>query len=300
MSEKNDEADSSLCCASCGIAEVDDIKLKKCTGCYLVRYCSIKCQRGHWPQHKRVCRKRAAELRDELLFKQPESTHLGDCPICMIPMPIDPKKSTVYACCSKVFCNGCDVANEKRENEANVKNTCPFCRKPWPSTVEEGDKWRMKRVEINDPVAIREEGIEQHQKGDDISAFEYYKKASKLGDVEAHYRLSKAYHLGLGVEKDEGKEIHHTEEAAIGGHPEARHNLGCSEWKNGNNDRAVRHWIIAASQGYFGSIVILRRSYKSRDVSKEDLDAALRAYQAAEDATKSPQREAADEYYRNP
>ena len=34
-------------------------------------------------------RKRAAVLRDELLFKQPESSHLGDCPICCLPLPLD-------------------------------------------------------------------------------------------------------------------------------------------------------------------------------------------------------------------
>eukprot|EP00985_Skeletonema_marinoi_P020392 scaffold12117_cov76-Skeletonema_marinoi.AAC.2 len=43
MSDRN-EADTS-CCASCGIAGGDDIKLKKCNGCYLVKYCSLKCQK---------------------------------------------------------------------------------------------------------------------------------------------------------------------------------------------------------------------------------------------------------------
>ena len=28
-------------CASCGVAAVDDIQLKKCGGCNLVRYCSV-------------------------------------------------------------------------------------------------------------------------------------------------------------------------------------------------------------------------------------------------------------------
>ncbi|KAK1734131.1 hypothetical protein QTG54_015134 [Skeletonema marinoi] len=64
--------------------------LKNCTACYLVKYCSVQCQKEHRKQHKRDCKKRAAEIRDELLFKQPESTHLGDCPICMIPLPLDP------------------------------------------------------------------------------------------------------------------------------------------------------------------------------------------------------------------
>ena len=71
MSEKT----SSWCCAACGIAEIDDIKLKECDGCDLVKYCGDECRRDHKLVHEEECKKRAAELRDELLFKQPESTH---------------------------------------------------------------------------------------------------------------------------------------------------------------------------------------------------------------------------------
>jgi len=35
------------------------------------------------------------ELRDEILFRQPESTHDGDCPICFLPLPVDGKKSNI-------------------------------------------------------------------------------------------------------------------------------------------------------------------------------------------------------------
>ena len=34
---------------------------------------------------------------------------------------------------------------------------------------------------------------------------------------------------GEGVEKDEGKAIYHLEEAAMGGHPRARYDLGLGE-----------------------------------------------------------------------
>ena len=81
--EKEGTAD--MCCASCGIAEVDDVTLQKCDDCDLVRYCSDKCQQDHRPDHEAMCKERAAVLRDELLFRQPESTHLGDCPICCLP-----------------------------------------------------------------------------------------------------------------------------------------------------------------------------------------------------------------------
>ena len=106
----NNEVDT-LCCASCGIAENDDVKLKNCAACYLVRYCSVNCQKNHRPKHKRDCKKCAAELRDELFFKQPESSCLGDCPICLIPLSLDQTKSVMTGCCSKQICRGCSSAN---------------------------------------------------------------------------------------------------------------------------------------------------------------------------------------------
>ena len=111
MSEDNDDADSSrCCCATCGIAEIDDIKLKDCDHCDLVKYCSDECRENHKLDHQHECKKRAGELRDEILFKQPEGNHNGDCPICMIPLSLDPEGYTFYSCCSKVICNGCSHA----------------------------------------------------------------------------------------------------------------------------------------------------------------------------------------------
>ncbi|KAK1735454.1 hypothetical protein QTG54_014068 [Skeletonema marinoi] len=285
-------------CASCGIAEVDEVKLKECADCDLVRYCSDACQESHKSQHEEACKKRAVELRDELLFKQPESRHDGDCPICCLPMPLDLSKSVMMMCCSKLICGGCYYANKIREIQGRIEHKCPFCRKPTVATDEECDKQNMRRVEANDPVALRREGVVQYHKGDYIKEFEYYTKATELGDVEAHYNLSVLYDEGLGVEKDKGKEIYHLEEAAIGGHPYARFNLGCEEKENGNIEKAVKHWIISATQGHDKSIKALMGYFKEGKVSKDDLAAALRAHQAAVDATKSPQRDSAEKYYR--
>eukprot|EP00984_Skeletonema_dohrnii_P002721 scaffold942_cov75-Skeletonema_dohrnii-CCMP3373.AAC.7 len=157
----------------------------------------------------------------------------------------------------------------------------------------------MKRVGANDPVAMCEEGFNQHKKGEYTSAFEYCSKAAELGHVEAHYRLAVMYHNGDGVEKDIEMVMYHLEQAAIGGHPDARNNLGIEEGNNGNIERAVKHFIIAANQGHDGSIKELMVAYREGFVSKDDLAAALRAHQAAVDETKSPQRDAAEAHYRN-
>ena len=280
-------------CASCGAAEGDDIKLKKCA-CYLVKYCSVKCQKDHRPQHKKECKKRVAELHDELLFKQPESSHFGDCPICCLPLHLDDKKSVMMSCCSKQMCNGCGYANNNREIEGRLQQKCPFCRMALPKTEEESNEQTMKRIEANDPLAMRKMGTKRCEEGDYKSAFGYFTEAVALGDdALAHYQLSILYRDGKGVEKDEKRVLHHAEQAAIGGHPSARHNLGCVEWENGRVVRAVKHWIIAAKLGEDESLDALKKFYKAGCVSKDDFASALRGYQAAIAATKSPQREEA-------
>jgi hypothetical protein len=279
-------------CASCGIAEIDEIKLKECAACESVQYCSDECERNHRQQHERECEKRAAELRDEILFEQPESSCYGDCPICFLPLSHDQSKSAMWSCCSKIICNGCEYAHQSRNG---LKDTCPFCRHPVPKSGAEDDLNMMNRVEKNDPVAMTQMGGRRYVQGDYISAFEYWTKAAKFGDASAHRNLSDMYDEGKGVEKDKRKEVYHLEEAAIGGHPIARHNLGCHEMKNGRPERAVKHFIIAANLGDDHSMKALWKCFSMGHVRKNDLTVTLRTHQTAINATKSPQRVAAEE-----
>ena len=283
-----------LHCAGCGFKEDGDIKLKKCTACYLVQYCGVKCQREHWPKHKKECKKRASELRDEILFKQPENTYPGDCPICCVPLSMDVQKSAMYSCCCNRICSGCSHANAKREKEGRLGHKCPFCRHPVPKSGEEHRINYMKRVEANDPVAMFQIGVYYSKKRDYKKAFEYWTKAAKLGSVNAHFNISIMYDDGLGVEKDEKKRVYHLEEAAIGGHVDARYNLGDIEGKNGRYDRAKKHLIISAKQGDDGSLQKVKVLYEAGYVSKEEFATALQEHKAAVDATKSPQREVAE------
>jgi len=139
-------------------------------------------------------------------------------------------------------------------------------------------------------------GIRTIHQGNYSTAFEYSTRAAELGDVVAHCNLADLYHNGHGVEKDKGKKMYHTEQAAIGGHPLARCNLAYHEGIDGRHERGVRHSIIAATQGNDDSLKFLMHAFRSGMISNEELAAALRAHQAAVDATKSPQREAAEEY----
>ncbi len=254
-------------------------------------------QRDHKSEHEEPCEKRAG-LRDELLFKQPESSHLGDCPICMLPLLLDVSKTVIKTCCRKLICKGCHYASYLRAAQASLNHpSCPLCRHVICKSEKEEEQ-RMKRVGENDPVAMYYHGMKQYKEGDYMGAFEWYAKAAELGFAEAHNKLSiMLYWDGEGVEKDEGKAIYHLEKASIGGHPSARHNLGCVEWRNGNTERAVKHWIIAAKQGEDYSVKRLVEEFRNGLVSKEDLATTLRAHQAASDLAKSLQREEADDYF---
>ena len=101
------EAADMMYCASCFKSEVDDVKLMDCADCKSVRYCSDNCREDHRPQHEAKCKERVAELRDEILFRQPESTHLGDCPICCLRFQLtEPLKTKCNLAALKLYAKG--------------------------------------------------------------------------------------------------------------------------------------------------------------------------------------------------
>lgn len=303
MSSKEDTSNTMMCCASCGKAEGDGIQLRTCTACKSVRYCDINCQRSHRPKHKKACKERAAELRDEILSKQPEGTHLGDCPICFLPHSLDESKYVTHECCSKIVCEGCDFANLIRAREERLVFTCPFCRDT--AEKDEAKQRLLKRVQANDPNALARMGKKRYEEGNYTEAFQYCSKAAELGNADAHYRLSILYRKGQGVEKNEKKWPYHAEEAAIRGHLDARYVLALYELSKFRPEMAKKHLMIAVNLGHDESLKELKMWYTSgREVyvslggmvSKEDFAAALRAHKAAVDATKSPHRNAVEAF----
>ncbi len=280
------EAEADICCANCGIAEVDEVKLEECA-CKLLR--SDKCCEDHQERQDEECKNRVDELHDKELFTQPDGSHRGECPLCFLPMPLDRQKFGFWSCCSKLVCDGCVYANFI----SSGKLSCPFCRELVVGKEEE-KKRIMERIKANDPAALLHMGTKHCDEGDFDTAFEYWTKAAELGDASAHFGLSILYQQGCSVEKDVEKEVYHLEKAAIGGHPEARNNLAAVEHYNGNIERAVKHSIIAANLGHELSMKKLWEYYKLGNVTKEKLEATLHTHHAALDEMKSHEREAAE------
>lgn len=287
---EREEADE--VCASCGRAGCDEIQLRRCNSCKPAKYCGAACQRNDWQKHKPMCKM----TRDKRLFEQPGSCHRGDCSICLLPLSIDVTKATFMVCCSTSICDGCSWANILREKVEGLESKCPFCRHPAPDNQAKNYENNLKRVRAGDPAAMRQMGTFLQAKGDYGGAFKHWQKSAQLGDVDAHFKLSGLYFQGRGVEKNMKKYVHHLEEAATGGHAIARHNLGVHELKHDSLERAAKHWIIAANLGYSDSMNKVREMFEAGLglFDEADFETCLGAYQDAVDATKSPQREAAE------
>ena len=112
------------------------VKLKKCTACHLVRYCSDACQQDHRPKHKRECKKRAAELRYMMKFYSSKRTLISVtvrfAVCCCLLMS---KKTNLNSCCSKRTCKGVflPIRSERPREDfsANVHSVEQFRPNKW-------------------------------------------------------------------------------------------------------------------------------------------------------------------------
>jgi len=281
--------ETSTTCANCGKGEEESNNLKSCAACKLVKYCSRDCQVAHRPQHKKECKKRAAELYDEKLFADLPPR---ECPICFLPMPLDADKSLFKSCCGKSICLGCIYAMKMSEG----KDLCAFCRMPPPSSAEESIKRLKNLMDKGNGEAIYNLGghYDEGTLGlpqDYQKANELYLTGGELGCADAYYNLGISYDNGNGVEVDKKKAKYYYELAAMCGHIKARHNLGCSEGAAGNEQRAYRHMIIAARGGSKESLDMVKEGFKQGFVTKDEYANTLRACHERQREMKSKERD---------
>ena len=231
-------------------------------------------------------------ISDEDLFKVPPQND-DECPICMIRMPWLWSGYTYNLCCGKAVCSGCVYVSEGLGGD----QLCPFCRAPAP-TDKEMIKRIKKRIKASDSEAIFNLGC-KYDKGtiglrqNHTKALELWHRAGKLGNTDAYYNVGNAYLNGRGMQRDMKKAQYYWGLAAMKGNVISRHNLAFSEYNEGNLDRALKHYMIAARGGNTQSLNAIKDLYTDGHATKTDYGAALRGYQASLDEIKSTQRDEA-------
>ena len=113
---------------------------------------------------------------------------------------------------------------------------------------------------------------------DETKAIELWIRAAEFGCSKVHNDLGMHYYHG-GTWK---KAKFHLEAAAMAmaGHEGARNNIGHLEFLQFNNtDRAIKHWIIAASAGSYLAMNAMRSCFENGiDIDREYLNSTLTAY----------------------
>ena len=282
-------------CASCG-KEGNSDDMNTCNKCKMVKYCNAACKKKHRKKHKKKCEERVAQLHDEQLFKEPPPRE--ECPICMLPLPFM-GQTTFQSCCGKLICNGCMCTILESEG----KDLCPFCRVPYAKITNDEHIKQTKNLimsgnaeaynKLANSYAHGIHGMPQNYR----KANELLLKAGELGCAEAYHNLGVNYSGYRGAEVDMNKAKYYWELAAMGGQVVARHNLGCLEGHAGNNERAKKHFIIAARGGYKESLDMVKVGFMHGDVTKDEYANTLRAHQQRLDEMKSDARDKAAEVY---
>ena len=239
------------------------------------------------------------KLHDNKLFKRPPQEE--DCPICFLQLPSLETGKRYMSCCGKIICSGCIHAGATTGDDL----LCPFCRSPPPilanNTYEEVIKRLNKRAEVGDAHAMFNLGSHYNEgrhglPQDREKALELWHRAGELGNALAYYNIGQAYLYGRVVESNEKKAKHYWELSAMGGAVEARHNLGCSDGCAGNEERALKHFMIAMEGGDHDSVKMIQQMYKNGRATKDDYAEALKTYQAYLSEIKSDDRDKASAF----
>ena len=238
-------------------------------------------------------------ISDDDLFNKPQPPR-EECPICFIPLDLDPDSCIYKGCCGKKLCIGCAYGIV----EAGIKRElpCAFCRTPEMNMT---DKERLKRIKkrmkANDAQAFFEMGYYYREgkhgvRQNYVKSVEHMEKAAKLGLASANYNLGCSYHNGDGVQRDMKKAKHYWSLAAVQGDLSARHSLAGYEFNNEKDiSRAMKHYRLAAEHGNPDSMRTIHAGILRGYVTKNEYEEILRSHNEALELVKSDERDKARE-----
>lgn len=232
-----------------------------------------------------------------------------DCPICMLPMPLDIMEVTYSSCCGNSFCNGClhdlilaDVKEGRSTVEESRARFCPFCR---TECVAEDDilKYDMKLAKSGHRHAIYlvggshfdgEHGLTQNK----AEGIKWWRRATEAGSPEAAHRLGCCSEEGDGVEQDNDKALECYKKAAERGDVDAFVSIGSLLAQKGEIEEALLNYRKAALCGLSepeSLLSLLEKGYSDGYMTKEEYDFTLRENKKVRNEMKSESREMAKE-----
>ena len=230
-----------------------------------------------------------------------------ECPVCLVPLPLENSLASYWSCCGMVVCKACKeenrralvITNRKRAEKKlqPIERSCAFCRSPLHKTDSECINQYHERINKDDLMAMfviskyyrsGELGVVK----DNAESFKWIQRAADLGFPEAIFALGYCFLNGvIGVIQDEEKGILFMEEAAKKGDVTARYRLGCLETKLHHHDLAIRHFKLAAAAGDEAAMKELWKYFSSHKLTKPELEETLRAHKLACDEMNSEHRE---------
>jgi len=291
--------DAEKCCASCGKTGEG---LKRCTACKSVWYCGVTCQIDHRKAHKKECKRIKKELE---MWKPPPPTE--ECPVCLVPLPLQNSKATYWPCCGQTVCNACKAETDRALNITNIEryakklppmeSSCAFCRvsnhkrdseliKRMEGRVAKGDLKAM--VSLAGMYRDGEHGLAR----DETKTLELYHRAAALDCPNALLWLGTCFLEGeLGLIQDLEKATSYFEDSAKKGNVISRLNLGDLKQLEEHHELAMKHFKLAAAAGHEDAVKQLWKYFSLKKLSKAELEEILRAHKEACDEMNSEERE---------
>jgi len=238
-----------------------------------------------------------AETADNDLFAP--LTEREECPICLIPLPIEEDEIVFMHCCGKNICIGCahtQLLNDKKNGVPKHKISCAFCRQAAKNTnLIKATKKLMKKNNIQAfmSMAVKYKSGSDGLFQSDTRALEMYIRAAELGHADAYALVGDSYQNGKGlVEVNLSKALGFYEVSAKKGSVYAHRKLAQVHWRKTKNiQMSIRHYKVAARSGCQIEMDWLMKCYKRKLLSKEELTQTLRAFQASTAELKSKDRE---------
>ena len=222
-----------------------------------------------------------------------------ECPICMIPLPLDEGDITFMSCCGKNICSGCifkeilnGMKNGVKIEKLHKSKKCAFCRQPEGKNHIKRLKKLMKKKNPEAFIQMAKryklgEGMFQS----DTKSLQMLIHAAELDSAQAHGMIGQYHEEGLAVEQNMSKALEFYEVAAKQGYFYAHKLLVTFNGRNGNIQKAIEHLKVAASAGDQEAMDSLMIGYKDKLLPKEELTQTLRECQASANEMKSTDRE---------